>query len=68
MVGEGGPWRQFFTDIARELQDPIFNCPLLLPSPNAVVRSGLLSSPERVRERVTIAFSPNRASIEIVLC
>ena len=37
VVGEGGPWRQFFTDIARELQDPIFNCPLLIPSPNAVV-------------------------------
>ena len=37
VVGEAGPWRQFFTDVAKELQDPVYNCPLLLPSPNAVV-------------------------------
>jgi hypothetical protein len=34
VVGAGGPYRQFFTDIGKELQDPISNCPLLVPSAN----------------------------------
>jgi len=32
VVGEGGPYRQFFTDISRELQLP--ESPLFMPSPN----------------------------------
>jgi len=40
VVGEGGPYRQFFTDVGRELQDPIFNCPLLIPCPNKASKSG----------------------------
>ena len=32
MEGEGGPYRQFFTDISKELQGVL---PLLIPCPNA---------------------------------
>ena len=52
VVGEGGPYRQFFTDVGRELQDPIFNCPLLTPCPNRESKTGdnrdkfLVSAPE----------------------
>jgi hypothetical protein len=35
VVGEGGPYRQFFTDVAQELQDSKYNCPLFIPVPNA---------------------------------
>ena len=40
VVGEGGPWRQFFTDVAKEMQDPEMNCPLLMPSPNMSEKAG----------------------------
>lgn len=40
VVGEGGPWRQFFTDVAKELQDSETNCPLFIPCPNRDAKSG----------------------------
>lgn len=38
VAGEGGPYRQFFTDIARELRTPAV--PLLVPCPNAQAKLG----------------------------
>eukprot|EP01125_Pyxidicula_operculata_P017974 TRINITY_DN635_c0_g1_i7.p1 TRINITY_DN635_c0_g1~~TRINITY_DN635_c0_g1_i7.p1 ORF type:complete len:2560 (+),score=862.47 TRINITY_DN635_c0_g1_i7:2323-10002(+) len=35
--GEGGPYRQFFTDVSRELRSRL---PLLLPCPNAQTKTG----------------------------
>jgi hypothetical protein len=40
VVGEGGPYRQFFTDVGHELQNPVYNCPLFTPSPNQVGKAG----------------------------
>ena len=38
VAGEGGPYRQFFTDVARELRTP--HVPLLVPCPNAQAKLG----------------------------
>uniref|UniRef100_A0A6B2L160 HECT domain-containing protein n=1 Tax=Arcella intermedia TaxID=1963864 RepID=A0A6B2L160_9EUKA len=37
--GEGGPYRQFFTDVSRELRD-VNSLPLLIPCPNAKGKVG----------------------------
>ena len=35
--GQGGPYRQFFSDVSRELRDTL---PLLIPCPNAQIQNG----------------------------
>jgi other hect domain ubiquitin protein ligase E3 len=39
VMGEAGPYRQFFTDISRELE-PAYNLGLFIPSPNNRHQSG----------------------------
>lgn len=39
VMGEAGPYRQFFTDIGRELE-PVYNLGLFIPSPNNRHQSG----------------------------
>ena len=58
VVGEGGPYRQFFTDIAEELQNPAYGCPLLIPVPNRTENIG------ENRDKFTIAPS-NRSPLMI---
>eukprot|EP00727_Mastigamoeba_balamuthi_P008182 m51a1_g3985 putative hect domain and rcc1-like domain-containing protein (3401) ;mRNA; f:470235-483438 len=38
--GEGGPYRQLFTEVAKELQGPAASSPLFVPCPNAQTKQG----------------------------
>jgi hypothetical protein len=49
--GEGGPYRQFFTDVSKELQGQL---PLLVPCPNAQAKIG--------ENRDKFVFAPGRDS------
>jgi hypothetical protein len=57
VVGEGGPYRQFFTDVAQELQDARgqYGAPFFISVPNAENVIG------EQRDRVTVKPSANGA-------
>lgn len=60
MEGLTGPYRQFFTDVSKELQDPHRLLPLLIPCPNAV------SSVGKNREKFVLCSSSS-SKVELQL-